>query len=214
MWTTRVHASRLEEQWKWGMKGMKKGGKVKQRQGRWYVGKEKMVNLNALKYTIQQRRDTGMQKDIMDRWQSRSLGNGWLQQTRQVRETGQRSRDAWKDWPTSSGYETWISLPHDWKTKQTPIWKSLSLAGQEWSSARVHTILSHTIKALAITTFILAPSSWTHWTRHSLLEWKVHWIWNKTFWIQRYSTLTWTSSFPSLCFSVLTYNETVMRQRT
>lgn len=91
MWTTRVHASRLEEQWKWSMKGRKKGGKVKQRQGRWYVGKEKMVNLNALKYTIQQRRDIGMQKDIMDRWQSRSLGNGWLQQTRQW---GRRVRGA------------------------------------------------------------------------------------------------------------------------
>lgn len=104
----------------------------------------------------------------MDGQQPRSLAKGQPRQTGQVREMGQRSRDVCKDWPTSSGCETWISLPHDWKTKQTPEWKSLPLADPV-RLAKVHSISGYAIKALAITTTSSpAPSSWAHLTRCSL----------------------------------------------
>ena len=89
--------------------------------------------------------------------------------TRQVREMGQRNREVFKDWPTSSGCETWISLPHDWKTKQTPKWKSLPLA-HPVQLATVHSIPGYAIKALASKTISLpTPSSWASLPRCSLV---------------------------------------------
>lgn len=118
--------------------------------------------------------------------------------TRQVREVGQRSREVWKNWPTSSGCETWISLPHDWKTKQTPKWISLPLTDLA-RLAKVHSI-SGAIKALAITTTsspapVVQPRGWAHLARCAWYNGNVTGFGMRG--SEFKSTQLWTSDFPS-----------------
>lgn len=159
-------------------------------------------------------------------WQQPRSQEGLVPEARQVREMGQRNRDVWEDWPTSSACETWISLPHDWKTKQTPTRKSIPSAAHYSQKSAQHSGLTQSEhwRSQPTPSLPCQDAAWYSGKRTGTMEsalvwWKGHWYGGKGIGIGLWHEVTegftveQLTSFPMSSFFLLeTSNETVMRQ--